>query len=137
MIGAEDEAGAVDQEYMVGRRGWHMQHGSRLRLTCSRRDGLNDRVDDLVHGFLLSDVARFRLAGRRSLPGRHRAVDEEARAIRTLDLSGWGEVQIHPGMAERPLAAVADGDHCVDVDGFEWRHEPPENLQTTQRGARL
>src|SRR5437868_10022565 len=73
--------------------------------------------------FLLSDVALFRRplrAARRRAWGRsgrrgrvagsgwlHRAVDKETRTIRALHLPRRAEVEIDPGMPERPAAAIA------------------------------
>src|SRR6516164_3626445 len=126
MIRAKDEARAVDQKHVMRRCRGRMRNGGLLGLR-------NDYVDDLVHGFLPLEVAPFPVALRPALAGtapgplfaargRHRAVDEETGTVRTLGLPGRGEIEINPGVTERPAAAVAGGDHRVDVDGFEGRH---------------
>src|SRR5215469_7168527 len=85
-------------------------------------------VKNLVHGFLHSGVALARLAPRCDVAGSGRrscAVDVETGTVGTFDLPGGAQVQIDPRVAERPFAAIANGDHLVDVDGFERRHGPP------------
>src|ERR1700757_721335 len=98
----------------------------------------NERFDDFVHGFLHLNVALFRhlrwcdrLAGVSPL---HRAVDEEAGAIRALDLPCRAEIEIDPRMAERTAAAIAGSDRLVDVDGFERTHMRPGSASDANNG---
>src|ERR1700736_6576013 len=51
-----------------------------------------------------------------------RLMDEEPRAVGALDPALGRKVEIHLGMAERAAAAVARGDHAVDVDRLERLH---------------
>src|SRR6185437_390183 len=97
---------------------------------CCRPGLGNYRFDDVAHCIRRLNVALFRSPGRcgrlRGLGPLHRTVDEEPGAVRALDLSLVSEIEEHPGVAERPAAAVAGGDRLVNVDGFKGSHMRPE-----------
>ena len=132
VIGAKDETRTVDQKNMMRRRRTGRCGGGRGQLR-------NERFDDFVHGILHLDVARCCWVrwrdGFTGTGGLHRAIDKEPGAIGALDLSGRGEIEIHPRMAERPFAAVANGDRPVDVDGFERPHMRSGNSRGRERPA--
>src|SRR5437016_6871391 len=90
-IGTENEARTVDQKHMMRCGRWPLRCDGGVRLR-------NDRFGDLVHGFLHLSIARFRWARRRSgwvdIGILHRAVNEEAGTIGTLDLPGWAEIEV-------------------------------------------
>src|SRR5258708_3384545 len=51
-----------------------------------------------------------------------RPIDEKARAIRAFDGAVARQVEIDLGVAERAAAAIARGDHAVDIDRLERLH---------------
>src|SRR5260221_1476233 len=51
-----------------------------------------------------------------------RPIDEKARAIRAFDLAVARQVERALGVAERAAAAIARGDHAVDIDRLERLH---------------
>ena len=51
-----------------------------------------------------------------------RPIDEKARAIRAFDLTVACQVEIDLGVAERAAAAIASGDHGIDIDRLERLH---------------